>query len=302
MTSPTSRTPGPDSAGAVSSAQLPVTAAKPPEVEEWVDEVIHRPLAKRLVRLLVHTPITPNHVTLLSALVGMSAGVAIAVGATRPEWRLFAGLLLFCAVVLDCCDGQLARAKGISSTYGAILDGISDYAVGVAMGVGGSYYMAVVLGSNWWWLVGLAGIGSAAVQSALFDHTKSRYIARVGGGYVEREEDLDKVSADHAAARREGRIKDAVLLWTYLVYTRAQHRALAIPAAVDPVAFRARHAGRMRAWTWLGIGTHFALAYLFCALSYWWPGAAAVYFVTCATLLNLLLGVLLLGDRWTSPT
>lgn len=300
MTSPTSRTPGADSAGAVTKPGPRVVAAKPPEVEEWVDELIHRPLARHLVRLLLRTPITPNQVTLLSTLVGVSAGVAIAVGATRPEWRLLSALLLFCAVVLDCCDGQLARARGISSTYGAILDGLSDYAVGVAMGIGGSYYMVIVLGSNWWWLAGLAGIASSAVQSALFDHTKSRYIARTGGGYAEREEDLDKVSADRDRSLKERRLKDAFLLWSYLLYTRAQHRAMAIPAAADPVAFRTRHAGHMRAWTWMGIGTHFALAYLFTALTYWWPPAAAVYFVACATLFNLLLGALLLGDRWNS--
>lgn len=302
MTSPTSRTPGPDSAGAASNPRPPVAAAKPPEVEEWVDEKLHRPLARRLVRLLLRTALTPNHVTLLSAFVGVSAGVAFAAGAERPEWRLLAGLLLFCSVILDCSDGQLARAKGISSTLGGVLDGGSDYAVGLAMGIGGSYYMAVVFGSNWWWLVGLAGILSAAVQSALFDHTKTRYIARVGGGYAEREEDLDKLSADRARALRERRLWDAFLLWGYLKYSRAQHRAFTIPPAGDPVAFRARHAGQMRAWTWQGIGTHFALAYLFCALSYWWAAAAAVYFVACATVLNLLLVVLLVRDRWTPQT
>jgi hypothetical protein len=270
-------------------------------VEEWVDEHIHRPIARQLVRLLVRTPLTPNHVTLLAALMGVAAGAAVVLGVERPAWRLVAGLLLFCSVVLDCSDGQLARARGTSSTYGAILDGLSDYVVGLAMGISGSLYMAGTLGSNWWWLVGLAGIASSAVQSALFDHTKSRYIARVGGGYAEREEDLDKIAADLARARRERRLRDAVLLWVYLSYSRAQHQALAIPPADDPAGFRARHAGRMRAWTWLGIGTHFALAYLMTALAYWWAPAAAVYFVATATVFNLFLLVLLLGDRWTTP-
>jgi len=295
MTSPTSRTPGRDSG--TSAASPTPGAGKPPEVEEWVDETIHRPLARRLVRLLLRTSITPNQVTILSALMGVSAGVVVGAAVERPAWRLVAGLLLFCSVVLDCCDGQLARARGTASTYGGILDGLSDYAVGLAMGIGGSYYMVGVLGSNWWWLVGVAGIAGSAVQSALFDHTKTRYIARVGGGYAEREEDLDKLSADCARAWRERRIKDAAVLWIYIEYSRAQHRALAIPPASDPAAFRARRAGRMRAWTWLGIGTHFALAYLLCIVSYWWAPASAGYFVISATVLNLLLVVLLLWDR-----
>jgi phosphatidylglycerophosphate synthase len=291
MTRPTSPTPGPASPAASHPA-------KPGEVEEWVDEAIHRPLARLLVRGLARTPITPNQVTLLSALVGVAAGLALVRGVERPLWRLIAGLLLFFSVVLDCSDGQLARAKGISSTYGAIMDGIADYVVGVAIGLAGSWYMVQVNGSAWFWLLGLAGIASAAAHAALFDHTKTRYIARAGGGYREREEDLDAVRADRARARREGRWRDVVLLWLYENYSRAQHAALQIPAAADPSAFRARYGGRMRRWTWLGIGTHFALAYLLLVLGVWWPAAPTFFFLVSATVLNLFLVSLLVEERW----
>ncbi len=297
MTSPTSRTPGHDSAGTAGSP-APV---KPPEVEEWVDENIHRPLARPIVRLLVRTPLTPNQVTLLSALLGVSAGVAVAVGVEQPGWRLASAFLLFSCVVLDCCDGQLARAKGISSTYGAILDGISDYAVGLAMAIGGSYYMVHTLGSAWWWVVGLAGLVSSAVHAALFDHRKTAYIARAAGGYREREEDLDKVAADLALAIRERRLRDVALLWVYLRYSRAQQLAMAVPPADDPAAFRARHAGRMRAWTWMGGGTHLMLAYVATGVAYWWPPAAAGFFLVAATVMNLYLAALLIGDRRAAP-
>jgi len=299
MTSPTSRTPGHDSAGAARSpAPAPV---KPPEVEEWVDENIHRPLARQLVGLLARTPLTPNHVTLISGLLGVAAGVAIACGVEHPGWRLGSSLLLFACVVFDCSDGQLARLRGVSSTYGAILDGVADYAVGLAMGIGGTYYMVQVLGSPWWWLVGLAGLASSVVQAALFDHAKTSYIARLRTGYAEREENLDQIAADLALARRERRLRDALLLWLYLGYSRAQHRALALPRADDPAAFRARYAPRMRAWTWQGGGTHLTVAYSASALSYWWPPAGALYFVAATTVFNVGLLLLLRGDRWTAP-
>ena len=273
--------------------------AKPPEVEELVDEVIHRPLARRVVLLLIPTPITPNQVTLLSALVGIAGGVSLAVGVHRPSWALGAGLLLFLSVVLDCCDGQLARARTLSSTTGAILDGIADYVVGLTIGVSGSYYMVTVHGSPWYWLLGLAGVASSAMQSALFDHAKTRYIARVAGGYAEREEDIAKVARDRAAARSEGRLGDVILLWVYETYSKAQHAALAIPAAADPVAYRAAYAGRMRLWTFLGIGTHFALAYLLIFLTPWWPASVRAYFIICAVPLNLLLAVLMATEPRT---
>lgn len=290
MTSPTSRMPGHGSGGSAGTVPKP---AKPPEVEEWVDEWIHRPLARPVVALLLRTPITPNQVTLFAAAVGVAAGVVVALSVHRPEWRLYGGLLLFAAVVLDCCDGQLARAKGISSTYGATLDGISDYAVGLSLGIGAGYFMATLHGSPWYWLLALAGIASSAVHSALFDHTKTRYIARAGGGYAEREEDLGQIAEERDRAWRERRYRDALLLWMYHQYSSAQHAALAIPPAADPVAYRAANAGRMRAWTILGIGSHFALAYLCSFAGYWWPGAIVAYFVICTTIYNLYFLVLM---------
>lgn len=289
MTSPTSRMPAP----ALPASPAPAAPAKPPEVEEWVDERIHRPLARRVVALLLHTPITPNQVTLLSGLVGVSGGVVTGLATDWPAGRLLGGALLFAAVVLDCCDGQLARARKISSTYGAILDGIADYAVGIALGVGAGAYMAATFGSPWYWLLALLGIASSAVQSALFDHTKSRYIARAGAGYSEREEDLGAVRAERDRAWRERRLRDALLLALYHNYSMVQHAALQIAPAADPAAYRAANAGRMRAWTLLGIGTHFALGYVLLTASYWWPPAIAVYFALCTTLLNLYLVVLM---------
>jgi len=293
MTSPTSRTPGPVS---------PVRPAKPPEVEEWVDAHIHRPLASPVVALLLRTPITPNQVTLLSAVVGVGASIALVLGTFRPPLRLVSGLLLIVAVVLDCCDGQLARARGVSSTYGAILDGLADYVVGVGICLSGGYVMATLYGSPWYWLLAVLGLASTAVQSALFDHTKTRYIARVARGYSEREEDLAKVARDRDQAWRERRLKDAFLLWLYHQYSAAQHAALMIPPSPDPAEYRRRNAGRMRAWSWLGVGTHFLLGYVLILASYWWAGALAWFFIISASLLNLLLAALvLLEPRQVGP-
>jgi hypothetical protein len=50
----------------------------------------------------------------------------------------------------------------------------------------------------------------------------------------------------------------------------------------------------MRLWTFMGIGTHFALAYLLLFVGYWWPPALALYFILCATLLNLALAVFMI--------
>jgi phosphatidylglycerophosphate synthase len=275
----------------------PAPPGKPLEAEEWIDERVHRPLARVLVGALVRTPVTPNQVTFIAALLGVASGYALARGLESPRWLPVSALLLLLSVVFDCADGQLARARGISSTYGAVIDGMADYVVGLSVGIGGSWFMVNTHHSAWYALLGLAAVASIAVQSALFDNTKTRYIARIRTGYAEREEDLEKLEHERQSAWRERRLWEALLMTIYLQYTRAQQAAMAIPAAADPAQFRAKHRDRMRRWTWLGTGTHFALAYISIALAAVWPAAVAAYFVLHLTLLNLFLGVLVLQER-----
>ena len=304
MTSATSTThapgspaPDPMSAPGTATRRAGPPPGKPRETEEWVDDHIHRPLAGLLVRLLVRTPITPNQVTLISALLGAASGFAMVRGLESPRWLLGAALLLLLSVVFDCADGQLARAKGISSTYGAVLDGIADYVVGVSVGLGATWFTVGTYHSAWYALLGLAGVASIVLQSALFDNTKTRYIARVRTGYAEREEDLDKLERDRGVAWHKWRLRDALLLTLYLQYTRAQQAALRIRPAADPDRFRAAYSGRVRLWTWLGSGTHFAFAYLAAGLAAVWPAAIPAYFVAHLTLFNILLGILVLREK-----
>ena len=49
----------------------------------------------------------------------------------------------------------------------------------------------------------------------------------------------------------------------------------------------------MRAWTWLGIGNHFALAYVLTAISFFWEPGPTAYMVICATVLNVCLVALM---------
>lgn len=267
--------------------------SKPFEVEELVDRYVHRPIAAQLIPLLVRSPITPNQVTLLSGITGVLGSLALARAANYPTGRLLCAGLVFIAVVLDCCDGQLARAKGLSSTTGAIVDGLSDYIVGISLGVGAAHLLVQYYSSRWYWLLGLTGLASIALQSALFDHAKTHYIARVGGGYVEREEDIARLDRDREAARAGGRWGEVFLLWLLQRYSLAQAAAMQIGPARDPVAYRAANRTRMQAWSFLGSGTHFALGYLFAGISYFWMPALILFFALHLTIGNIYLLLLL---------
>ncbi|MGZ4672163.1 MAG: CDP-alcohol phosphatidyltransferase family protein, partial [Ilumatobacteraceae bacterium] len=68
-----------------------------------------RPVARRLVRALVDTPITPVQITLSYTVVGFVAAVLFAVGGYANG--VVAGILLLVKSTLDAADGSLARAR-----------------------------------------------------------------------------------------------------------------------------------------------------------------------------------------------
>ncbi|GAA2042234.1 CDP-alcohol phosphatidyltransferase family protein [Streptomyces cheonanensis] len=89
---------------------------------------INRPLGRVLAAAAFRAGLTPNRVTLLSALVSYAALAAVAL--RPPSWPLavgvYAGLVL--GFALDSADGQLARLRGESSAVGEWLDHVVDAA------------------------------------------------------------------------------------------------------------------------------------------------------------------------------
>ena len=95
------------------------------DLVEPVNRYIQDPIAKQIVRLLQNTPITPNQVTYFSVLLGFASGYAFSFAS--PASLFLGGILLEATLVLDCVDGQLARAKGMASEWGRLIDGIAGY-------------------------------------------------------------------------------------------------------------------------------------------------------------------------------
>jgi phosphatidylglycerophosphate synthase len=95
------------------------------DLVEPVNRYIQDPLAKRIVGFLKNTPVTPNQVTYFSVLVGFASGYAFSFAS--PVSLVLGGILLEITLVLDCVDGQLARAKGMASEWGRLIDGIAGY-------------------------------------------------------------------------------------------------------------------------------------------------------------------------------
>jgi phosphatidylglycerophosphate synthase len=119
-----------------------------------VDALINWRFSMPITRVIARGPmsITPNHITMVSIIVGLLACWL----ASRGSWAAVAagGVLLQVQSVLDSCDGELARLRYQFSKLGQWLDNLTDDLVDnlfiVAVGYG--------LGGVWWWLA-LAAAG-----------------------------------------------------------------------------------------------------------------------------------------------
>ena len=102
--------------------------------DSYLAALIDRPLSRPLTRLLLRTPLAPSHVTLLGVATGLLGAAGLA---TVSYWgRLGGVLLLVASLVLDCVDGDLARARLAQNPAGARLDVVGDYLVNLAVFAG----------------------------------------------------------------------------------------------------------------------------------------------------------------------
>jgi hypothetical protein len=95
--------------------------------DELVNTYFIRPIAGLLVRTLYRTPLTPTHLTLASTLAGVLAARLYLDGVALHT--VLAGLCITLKDILDSADGQLARAKHLTSRGGRFLDSIGDFVV-----------------------------------------------------------------------------------------------------------------------------------------------------------------------------
>ena len=119
--------------------------------------------ARILVRPLVRTKITPNHLTIMTLALAILGSIMMACGGTA--WTNWGATLFVVARFLDHADGELARQKGLESRLGYYLDYISGAlsygALFICLGIGfrnteiGNW--AIILGG----LACFAAIGSA---------------------------------------------------------------------------------------------------------------------------------------------
>ena len=134
---------GPQDGGGAGSAGPQdggVAAYGAKKLDYWWTVLAVDPVALPLVRLLARRRwLSPDQVSFLSLLIGVAVGPVFA---TATRAGLIVGAVLFyVSFMFDCVDGKLARATGISSPRGELLDRIGDGARRASAGIGLTYYL-----------------------------------------------------------------------------------------------------------------------------------------------------------------
>ena len=169
------------------------------EVEEVIDLIFFRPFATLLVKLLYRTNITPNQVTWIALLIGITGTLLFIQG--TPEAFFIGAICLIIYDVFDCADGQLARLKGTGTLTGRIVDGFADYVVAVFtyLGIGFGFASNTDNPGFWWMLTVLAGF-SNAIHSIAVDYYRNQFMDYT----LERDSLLDEDMKSWAVTRVMG--------------------------------------------------------------------------------------------------
>ena len=104
------------------------------EIVEPINRYFHNPIAASIVKVLKDTWVTPNQVTYVSIFMGLISAYIYSLD--KSQAFFFAGILLELVLILDCVDGQLARAKECPTDWGRLLDGAAGYIIYLAVLIG----------------------------------------------------------------------------------------------------------------------------------------------------------------------
>ena len=124
-------------------------------IDGVISKNINRKVSLSITRLLIHTPVSPNGLTVAIMLLGVLSGVAAYFA--EYWWSLvIAGFLFQTQSMLDGCDGEIARLKYQFSVKGQWLDSIGDDVTNYIFCLGLALGQARVLGWDWLNYVGFA--------------------------------------------------------------------------------------------------------------------------------------------------
>jgi phosphatidylglycerophosphate synthase len=138
--------------------------------EGFMSRHFERRISLALTRRLAASTLTPNAITVVSAMIGLASAPFFL--SSAPAWQLAGALLFLAHSILDGCDGELARLKFLQSRGGAVLDFWGDNVVHVAVFASIAIGWSRAVGTAWPLVPGaLAAAATLASAAVMFERT-----------------------------------------------------------------------------------------------------------------------------------
>ncbi len=180
---------------------------QPPEVrqranaEHWTASLYLRDVSPYLTWMLLKTSISANGVTGLMILVGWSTAAALLVpGVAGGALAVVLGQL---QMLVDCCDGEVARWRDTRSPAGVFLDKVGHYTtealIPVALGIRAAGYPFDAPVDFAWTTAGFALALVIVLNKALNDMV---HVARAHSGYAKLADSRAEAEPDRGVVAR----------------------------------------------------------------------------------------------------
>lgn len=181
--------------------------AQPPEVrlranaEHWTASLYLRTLSPYLTWALLKTSVTANGVTGLMILVGWCTALSLLIpGIAGAALALVMGQL---QMLVDCCDGEVARWRRTSSPAGVFLDKVGHYTteslIPIVLGVRAAGFPFDAPDDFFWTTLGLALAVLILLNKALNDMV---HVARANAGLPRLADRKGESEPDHRLIAR----------------------------------------------------------------------------------------------------
>lgn len=200
--------------------------------EHWVADVYLRSISPYLTRLLLRTSITANGVTWLMVATGVSTALVLLIPGLYGA--ILAALLGQMQMLWDCCDGEVARWRSMTSPKGVFIDRVGHYTteglIPIALGLRAAGFPSDGWLDTPWPLIG-------ALVSVLVLYNKSLndmvHVSRAYNNMPRLEEKAE------VAAPRSGGLRRVRSIARFFPFHRAYHSVeltlLALVAAIIDV-------------------------------------------------------------------
>lgn len=283
-----------------------VKACKPFDVEELLDIYINRRLAAPIVKLLLNKKITPNQVTLATLVIGGTGALLLLKNDISP---LFSALLIYMALISDCVDGQLARAREQESLNGRIMDGVVDYLNMI-------FYFSAMIGfsfqdtnenSSFILLLAIAAALSTLLHAILYDYYKNIYIAFTIKNYNEKIDSIAGINNEFHGAVMNKEWSKIITLRLYKLYLKVQNIFVSSSDKSSAsnyrdnyfdeafaIVYRQYHRRLIRTWSIIGMSSHITIIFIAAIIACYDPRAFLYCFVFYTAIMNPFMIVILI--------